>query len=148
MIRYKSKSNIYRIVAEPSSIDKIKISSSHDTVEYAREFWDSDIEVFESFFIILLNRANNTIGYQKISQGGTDGTVVDIKLIAKYAIDVLASSVILLHNHPSGNLNVSNDDRTITLKSKQGLALLDIQVLDHIILTKESYYSFADEGII
>jgi DNA repair protein RadC len=76
------------------------------------------------------------------------GTVVDIKLIAKYAIDCLASGVILAHNHPSGNLKPSNEDLAITKRIKEGLKTLDIQVLDHIILTSDGYLSFGDEGIL
>ena len=73
---------------------------------------------------------------------------MDIKLIAKYAIDCLASAVILAHNHPSGNLKPSNEDLAITKKVKEGLKILDISVLDHIILTSDGYLSFGDEGIL
>lgn len=95
-----------------------------------------------------MNRSNNTIGYAKISQGGVAGTVVDVKIIAKYAIDTLASSVILAHNHPSGNTQPSRADKDITQKIKDSLKLFDISVLDHIILTEDEYFSFADEGLI
>ena len=84
----------------------------------------------------------------KISQGGISGTVVDTKIIAKYCVDTLCSAVILAHNHPSGNLNPSTQDIKITRKIKEGLELLDVKVLDHVILTSDSYYSFADENIL
>ena len=86
--------------------------------------------------------------YAKISQGGTSATVVDPKIIAKYAVDDLCSSVILVHNHPSGNKEPSQPDKDLTKKIKTGLRMFDIGVLDHIITTKDSYTSFADEEIL
>ena len=100
------------------------------------------------FYVVMLNNANNTIGYTKISQGGITGTVVDVRLIAKHALECLATSVILIHNHPSGNSKPSSADKLITEKIKHGLALLDIRVLDHIILTENTYFSFADECLL
>lgn len=132
----------------PSNFEKVKIISSNDAFKVIKQFYFDDIDIFESFFILCLNRNNQTIAYAKISQGGVAGTVVDIKLIAKYAIDCLASSVILAHNHPSGNLKASNEDLAITKRIKEGLKTLDIQVLDHIILTSDGYLSFSDEGIL
>ena len=95
-----------------------------------------------------LNNSNETTGYFKISQGGITGTVVDIRIIAKYAIENLATGVILAHNHPSGKLMPSEADKQITRKVKDALKMFDIQVMDHLILTEQSYYSFADEGIL
>ena len=132
----------------PSNFEKVKIVSSKDAFNVIKQFYFDDIDIFESFFILCLNRNNQTIAYAKISQGGVNGTVVDIKLIAKYAIDCLASGVILAHNHPSGNLKPSNEDLAITKKVKEGLKILDIQVLDHLILTSQGYLSFGDEGIL
>ena len=132
----------------PSNFEKVKIISSNDAFKVIKQFYFDDIDIFESFFILCLNRNNQTIAYAKISQGGVAGTVVDIKLIAKYAIDCLASGVILAHNHPSGNLKPSNEDLAITKKVKEGLKILDISVLDHLILTSQGYLSFGDEGIL
>ena len=132
----------------PSNFEKVKIISSNDAFQIIKQFYFDDIDIFESFFILCLNRNNQTIAYAKISQGGVAGTVVDIKLIAKYAIDCLASGVILAHNHPSGNLKPSNEDLAITKKVKEGLKILDISVLDHLILTSQGYLSFGDEGIL
>ena len=132
----------------PSNFEKVKIISSNDAFKVIKQFYFDDIDIFESFFILCLNRNNQTIAYAKISQGGVAGTVVDIKLIAKYAIDCLASGVILAHNHPSGNLKPSNEDLAITKKVKEGLKILDIPVLDHLILTSQGYLSFGDEGIL
>jgi len=122
------------------------IHSSKDSFEFIKQFYLDDIEIFESAFILLLNNANKTIGYAKISQGGITGTVVDPRLIAKYAVESLAVAVILAHNHPSGKLYPSGADKTLTEKVKEGLRYLDIKLLDHIILTNNSYYSMADEG--
>ncbi len=126
----------------------VKITCSAHSSDFIRKFYSDDLGIFESFFILLLNRQNVTTGYAKISQGGVAGTVVDIKIIAKYAVDFLASGVILAHNHPSGNLTPSQADIDITNKTKSALQLLDINVLDHIILTEDSYYSFADKGLM
>lgn len=126
----------------------IKIRSATESAEYIRNFYLDDIEVFESSFILLLNNANHTIGYAKISQGGITGTVVDPRLVAKYAVESLAVGVILAHNHPSGNLQPSAADKNITTKIKEGLKYLDIQLLDHIIITSNGYYSMMEEGDI
>jgi DNA repair protein RadC len=131
------------------SIPQIKITSSQDAYNIIRQFWHDDIEIYESFFILLLNRANITIGWAKISQGGITGTVVDPKLIMKYAIDSLASGIILAHNHPSGNLQFSQPDKDITEKIKKAAAYIDTKVLDHLILSPDNnYFSFLDEGIL
>lgn len=142
------KATIYSLKKTESEFEKVKIQSSNDSVKYLRQFYLDDIGIYESFFLMLLNRANQVIGYVKISQGGVTGTVVDPILVAKYAIDSLSKGVILCHNHPSGNLTPSDADRQITEKIKQGLKLFDISVLDHIILTENSYYSFCNEGIL
>ena len=100
----------------------------------------------EQFKILLLNRANKVLGIYEVSTGGMSGTVADPKLIFATALKACASSIILSHNHPSGNLKPSNADLQLTQKVKEGGKLLDIEVYDHIILTTEGYYSFADEG--
>lgn len=139
---------LFELKKVQTEFPQIKIHSSKDSQEFIRSFYGDDIEIYESFFILLLDRANTTIGYAKISQGGITGTVVDIRIIAKYAVDSLASSIILAHNHPSGTLKPSEQDLMLTKKIVSGLKLLDIQVLDHVILTKDSYYSFADNGTL
>lgn len=148
MITYKANINRIRLVKEKSNYKKVKISSSRDAYEYIKSFYFDDISIFESFYLLLLNRANNTTGYVKISQGGITGTIADPRIIAKYAIDSLCTSVILAHNHPSGNHYPSEADKNLTTKIKTGLLLFDITTLDHIILTEDGYYSFADENII
>lgn len=125
-----------------------KITSSIDSADFCRSFYFEDLTIFESSFLILLNQANQTIGFAKLSQGGIAGTVIDARLVAHYAVQSLAVAVILCHNHPSGQLRASESDKAITSKIKGGLSLLDITLLDHIILTENGYFSFADEGLI
>lgn len=100
----------------------------------------------EEFWVLFLNRANKPIKELNISKGGVTGTVVDIKIIAKSALNVLSSGVILFHNHPSGNLRPSNHDLQITNRLSKALGYFDIKLLDHIIIGNKAYYSFADEG--
>lgn len=148
MKTYKTTMDRIRLVKEKSDIKRAKITSSTNAAEYARNFYHEDLELYESFFMVMLNNANNTIGYVKISQGGITGTVVDIRILAKYALESLAVGIIMVHNHPSGTLKPSQADIQLTEKVKKGLGLLDIKVLDHIILTEQSYFSFADENMI
>ena len=102
----------------------------------------------EQFKVLLLNRANKVLGIFEVSSGGSTGTVADPKLIFAAAIKANACGIILAHNHPSGNLQPSQADIDLTKRMKEGGRLLEIQVLDHIIVTTEGYYSFADEGIL
>ena len=148
MKKYQNTIVKYNLVKENTNIDMIKVNNSHIVADYLRKIWDTDINICERFYVLYLNRNNKTIGYKCISQGGLDATVVDVRLIAKYAIESLASSVIIAHNHPSGNIEASTPDKNVTNKIKSGLNLLDIRVLDHIILSDENYYSFADNGIL
>lgn len=99
---------------------------------------------FEEFWIMLLNRANRIIGKFQISQGGVSGTIADPKRIFQLALENLASSIILCHNHPSGNIQPSKEDIKLTDKIFEGAKILDIKLLDHIIVGDEEYYSFAD----
>ena len=103
---------------------------------------------YEEFWLILLNRANEVIRKERVSAGGVAGTVVDPKVIFKIAIEHLASAVILVHNHPSGQIKASQEDKLITQKLKESGKLLDIPVLDHIIFTDHGYLSFVDEGLL
>ena len=102
----------------------------------------------EEFWILFLNRSNRVINRMKLSQGGISGTVTDVRLVMKRAIEYLASGIILCHNHPSGNLNPSESDSNITRKIKEAGNLMDIQLLDHLIISDKDYYSFADNGLL
>ena len=102
----------------------------------------------EYFYILCLNRNNLVLGYCQISVGGLSGTIADPKIIMQTALKANACSIILAHNHPSGNLTPSEADKQITMKLRDAGKFLDIPVLDHVILTSESYFSFADEGLM
>ncbi len=102
----------------------------------------------EEFWVVHLNRANRVISKQRISQGAVSGTIVDIRIIIKQAVNILSSSIIICHNHPSGNLNPSKPDSDLTKKIKSACSYFDIQLLDHIIVGDNQYYSFADNGIL
>jgi len=104
--------------------------------------------LYEEFWVLLLNHANRRISVEQISEGGQAGTVVDPKKIFKLALEQNAAGIILCHNHPSGNLNPSTADRNLTDKIKNAGNFLDIKVLDHLIIADESYYSFADNGLM
>jgi DNA repair protein RadC len=126
--------------------DTIKITGSGDVFNL---MWPllSDIS-HEEFWVLLLNRSNKVIEKRKISQGGITGTVTDIRMILKMAIENLSTSLILCHNHPSGNLQPSDADISITRRLKESASLMDITLLDHIIIAGNHYYSFADENMI
>ena len=128
--------------------DRIKITSSASAAELLRAFWSDNLELREEFNILLLNRANAVIGWFNVAIGGVSSTIVDPKVIFSVALKCNASGIILAHNHPSGNLKPSDADLNLTKELKNGGQILEIQILDHIILTSESYFSFADEGII
>ncbi len=102
----------------------------------------------EEFWILFLNRSNKVINMMKLSQGGVSGTVTDVRMVMKKAIEYLASGIIVCHNHPSGNLNPSESDTKITQKIKEAGNLMDIQLLDHLIISDKDYYSFADNGLM
>jgi len=103
---------------------------------------------YEEFWILFLNRSNKIIGRMKLSQGGISGTVTDVRMVMKKAIEYLASGIVVCHNHPSGNLNPSESDSKITRKIKEAGDLMDIQLLDHLIISEKDYYSFADNGAL
>ena len=125
------------------------IRSSNDTYNVLRQIWDQNkIELFEEFKVLLLNRGNKVIGVYDVSKGGITGTVADPRLILATAIKALAVSIILSHNHPSGNLKPSRADEELTTKIKEAAKYFDIRVVDHIIVSENGYYSFADEGIL
>jgi DNA repair protein RadC len=125
-------------------IERKKIQSSKDAFEIFGPLL-GDLP-YEEFWVLLLNRSNSIIDRIKISQGGISGTVTDVRIILKQALENMASGIILVHNHPSGNLKPSDSDTTITQKVKDAGKLMDIAVLDHIIISESGYYSFADAG--
>lgn len=102
----------------------------------------------EEFWLLLLNKANEVFVREKLSTGGTAGTVADVKMTFKIALDARAAGIIAVHNHPSGNLKPSQADVDLTKKMKEAGKILDLPLLDHLIVSERGYYSFADEGII
>lgn len=129
--------------------DRPLVNSSERAYELFKENWDDmTINLFEEFKILLLDRNNRCMGIVPISKGGVSGTIVDAKLIFAAALKARSCGIILGHNHPSGNLKASTPDKNLTNKIVGAGDLLDINVLDHIILTNEAYLSFADEGMM
>jgi DNA repair protein RadC len=127
--------------------DRSQVKTSHKAVDLLRNIFTEDtLELREQFAFILLNRANEVVGWYNLSLGSISGTVADVRYIVQCAILANASGVILAHNHPSGALQPSQSDITLTDKIKNACLLFDINVLDHIIVTTESFYSFLDNG--
>lgn len=138
---------VYKTTVKPSQ--RPKINSVKDCYELLKKLWNENtIEMQEEFKVMLLNRGNKVIGVYEASAGGLTGTVADPRLILAAALKSLAVSMILSHNHPSGNLKPSRADEELTQKIKAAAAYHDIKVIDHIIITSEGYYSFANEGLL
>jgi DNA repair protein RadC len=127
---------------------KLKVTNSKDSFEILLDSWDKNIiELQEEFKMLLLNRGNQVLGVYSMSKGGVSGTIVDAKLVFSVALKCNASSIIIAHNHPSGSLTPSEADKRLTQKLKKASQYLDIVLLDHIIVTKEDFYSFSDNGL-
>tara|TARA_R110000772_G_C13197776_1_gene429689 strand:- start:373 stop:822 length:450 start_codon:yes stop_codon:yes gene_type:complete len=127
-----------------------KISNSQDAAELLFEDWDKDtIALQESFKVVLLNNSNKVKGIYQISQGGITGTLVDVRILFAVILKSLSVGIILTHNHPSGKLQPSENDKRLTTKIKNASGIFDIKLLDHLILTPDGdYYSFSDNGIL
>lgn len=128
------------------ALEKKKITSSTSVFEMMQPVIGE--LPHEEFWIIYLNNSNKVIDHLQLSKGGITGTLVDVRLALRKAIELSATAIILSHNHPSGNLNPSNADKQLTQKLKTAGESLDIKILDHIIVTEKSYFSFADEGLL
>jgi DNA repair protein RadC len=129
--------------------ERPKVTCSKDAYNYFNETWNPDtIEHVEEFKILLMNRSNSVLGIMVVSKRGISGSIADIRIIFQAAIKANASGLIICHCHPSGNLNPSESDIKLTQKIKEAGNLMDIQLLDHLILTSESYYSFSDNGLL
>ena len=137
------------ITYQPTPINtSIKvINSSRESNSIFREVMDNSLfSVKEECALLFLNKANKIVGIYHVSSGGITGTVVDIRIILGIALKALACNIILAHTHPSGNLTPSQADEELTRKLKEAAKLMDISLLDHLIITSETYFSFADEG--
>lgn len=129
--------------------DRVQVKTSRDAYNALREMYDADeIDYIESSYILLLNHANHVIGKRLLSTGGRSACIIDTAVVAQISLSKNAHAIILSHNHPSGNLDASQQDIQITLKVKKALDLFDIRVLDHIIVTSDGYTSMADEGLM
>lgn len=128
---------------------KVKVTNSQIIFDLILNHWNFDIiEYQEEVKVIYLNKANIVLGIHELSKGGISGSIVDNRIILGIALKSNSSSIILAHNHPSGNLKPSDSDKTATKSLKDACKLLDISLLDHLIVTKQDYFSFSDEGII
>jgi DNA repair protein RadC len=129
--------------------ERPKISQSEDAYKLLLKYWDDNkLDFIEQFQVLLLNRAHKVIGLYEVSSGGVSGTVVDPKLIFTAALKMCACNLIIAHNHPSGSLQPSKADEDITRKLAEAAKLLDMRVLDHLIITRDEYLSFADQGLL
>ena len=132
-----------------SAKHRLTVCNSQDTYDILMQIWDQDtLELAESFKVLFLNRANRVMGVYSLSHGGMTGTVADPKLVFIAALKAAACNIILAHNHPSGNLTPSSADISLTEKMVQAGKFLDINVLDHLIVTADGYLSFADDGLM
>src|ERR1035437_1812432 len=135
----------------PSSLSKPTITSSKDAHSIFREFFpENTIHLQERFVVMYLNRCNRVLGVYPVSSGGITGTVADVRIILSVALKVVATSIMLAHNHPSGSLKPSKPDIELTSKIKEAAKYMDITLMDHLILSPEEgeYLSFADEALL
>lgn len=149
--------NSWKNVSEIDLIYKTKIKNSQrphvTSSQYAysliKDCWDpGKIEFLEQFKVLLLNQSNKVLGIYEVSSGGITSTVVDVRLLFAAALKAGAAGLIIAHNHPSGNVLPSEPDKHITKKISMAGEVLDIKLLDHLIVTSEHYYSFADQGAL
>lgn len=138
------KAKEYRLACTKNEMQSIKVMTPRNAYDFARNFFSDDIDIYESCFIILTDKANQIIGWYKVSSGGLDSTIIDKKIVCKVAIDSLCSGVILVHNHPSGEVKPGKADIQQTIDVKKALGMFDITLLDHIILSDKAYYSFTE----
>lgn len=151
------QNNSWKNVSEIDLIYKTKVKNSQrphvTSSQYAytliKDCWDpGKIEFLEQFKVLLLNQSNKVLGIYEVSSGGITSTVVDVRLLFAAALKAGAAGLIIAHNHPSGNVLPSEQDKHITKKISMAGEVLDIKLLDHLIVTSEHYYSFADQGAL
>jgi len=131
---------------ESEPLQKTKITSSNVAYELLNKRL-ADLQ-HEEFWVLLLDRANQVSKEENLSKGGISGTVVDVRLICKMAVENNSSGVVIAHNHPSGQITPSEQDKMITKKLKEALMVFDISLLDHVIIGDRKYYSFSDDGLL
>ncbi|QFG52037.1 JAB domain-containing protein [Chryseobacterium sp.] len=134
---------------KPSRLLDFKIQDSQKSFQVILDKWEKDtIEMQEEVKLLLLNRNNKVLGIYSLAKGGITSCVVDVRIILAVALKALATGIILVHNHPSGNLAPSADDKNITEQLQSSCKLVGITLVDHLIITREDYFSFADEGLL
>lgn len=148
MKEYKTNLCEYKLICKEvkTPYKKVKIFDSYDVAEYVRPFYSDTLMAYETFMILGLNRKNNTIGWGIVGQGGISYVMVDMRILLKMALDMCASGIVLVHNHPSGSKEPSPEDRKLTQRVQSACELLDIKLVDHVIITKNEHYSFASNG--
>lgn len=145
----ETKVSEIQVIYHPCKMYEATLTTSSDVIAILRTVWDEGrIEMQEEVKVLFVNSSNTVIGFYSLSKGGITSSLVDIRLILSVALKCLATGLILVHNHPGGNLNPSSADLSIVKKLKTACKLLDISLLDSIIITKESYTSFNDEGLL
>lgn len=142
--KYQYKWKVVKV--NDSAMPTVKIDASNAAYEILKPEYEKLDEFREHFLITGLDRANNVIGTIVASSGGLHGTVVDVRIIMKHLIEMLACGVILSHNHPSGNLKPSNADDRITNQIREACKIMEVNLLDHLIVTANNFYSYADNG--
>ena len=148
-MKQKSQVSEIQVSYTPNLLVDMSIKNSKKSFELILNEWELEtLQMQEEVKILLLNRSNKVLGIYSLAKGGLTSCIVDVRIILSIALKTLATGIILVHNHPSGNLKPSKADLDITKKLKQSCDLLDISFLDHLIITKDNYFSFADEGLI
>jgi len=140
---------VYKRKATCRISDRPLVNMSSDAYKIFLHYWNHDkIELLEEFKVMYLNRSNRVMHILAISQGGISGTVADPRIILGVALKIAACSMVLAHNHPSGSIKPSRADEELTFKIKEAAKYFDIKVVDHLVISCESYFSFADEGLL
>ena len=134
---------------KPIITDHTVITSSYQAYELVKQLWDNEkINLQEQFAALFFNQSKKVIGWKVIANGNMTKCIVDIKLLVSLALHCMATHVVIVHNHPSGNLKPSDYDETIIQTIKDALKLIDVQLQDHLIICENGYYSFCDEGLL
>ena len=138
-----------KISYKPLITDHTVITSSYQAYELIKQLWDNEkINLQEQFAALFMNTSKKTIGWKLLNTGTTANCLVDIKLLVSLALHCMCTHIVIVHNHPSGNLKTSDSDETITKTIKDALKLIDVQLMDHLIITENGHYSFSDEGLM
>lgn len=137
---------VYNKILKPH--ERIKVGTSREAYNVFKEIWSNQIDTREEMIILLLDRSNSVLGYDFLSMGGITGTVADIRLLFSVALNSLATSIIMCHNHPSGNLTPSTADIELTRRVRDTGKIMDIALLDHLIINNDSYCSMQDDGYL